>query len=490
VSRLIVVSNRVAVPQPSGKAAAGGLAVAVNAALKERTGVWFGWSGRITEEPSDRPTVTTKGRIKYAVIDLKEDDFQEYYNGFANRVLWPILHYRVDLAEFQRADLTGYLRVNRIFAEHVSKILKEDDIIWVHDYHMMPLAKFLRERGHKNRIGFFLHIPVPPPELIQTLPRHGESIGALAHYDLVGFQTDTDRDNFGRYLEERGGKQTLDPDVYEVGGRQVRIGAFPVGIETEAFSRRARHAGRTNYVKGFRESLAGRDLILGVDRLDYSKGIPHRLEAYESLLKNAPEWHNRTTFVQITPKSRTDVPEYAEMDRFISSKAGQINGLYGDVSWTPLRYVNRTYSRSALAGFYRAARVAMVTPLRDGMNLVAKEFVAAQDPEDPGVLVLSQFAGAASELSGGALMVNPHESEGMAAALKRALEMPLEERKERYARMMPVLLRYDIDHWAKSFLSALTPPARAAEVSSLRRSALKGIGVSLGWPSLHRHQGA
>ncbi|OYX05394.1 MAG: trehalose-6-phosphate synthase, partial [Rhizobiales bacterium 32-66-8] len=163
MSRLIVVSNRVAVPQPSGKAAAGGLAVAVNAALKERTGVWFGWSGRITEEPSDRPTVTTKGRIKYAVIDLKEDDFQEYYNGFANRVLWPILHYRVDLAEFQRADLTGYLRVNRIFAEHVSKILKEDDIIWVHDYHMMPLAKFLRERGHKNRIGFFLHIPVPPP---------------------------------------------------------------------------------------------------------------------------------------------------------------------------------------------------------------------------------------------------------------------------------------------------------------------------------------
>ncbi|OYX11889.1 MAG: hypothetical protein B7Z15_10945 [Rhizobiales bacterium 32-66-8] len=178
------------------------------------------------------------------------------------------------------------------------------------------------------------------------------------------------------------------------------------------------------------------------------------------------------------------------MDRFISSKAGQINGLYGDVAWTPLRYVNRTYSRSALAGFYRAAKVAMVTPLRDGMNLVAKEFVAAQDPEDPGVLVLSQFAGAASELSGGALMVNPHESEGMAAALKRALEMPLEERKERYARMMPVLLRYDIDHWAKSFLAALTPPARTAEVVSLRRSALKGIGVSLGWPSLHRHQGA
>lgn len=484
MSRLIVVSNRVAVPEANGKTSAGGLAVAVNAALKERSGVWFGWSGRITDAPSDRPTVTTRNRIKYAVIDLKDSDYQEYYNGFANRVLWPILHYRVDLAEFQRAELSGYIRVNKLFADHVAKIIQPDDVIWVHDYHMMPLAKYLRERGLTNRIGFFLHIPLPPPELIQTLPRHGEIIGSLSHYDLVGFQTENDRDNFGRYLLTRGGQATSEAGIYEVGGRPVRIAAFPVGIETEAFARRARHAGRTDYVKTFRKSVGNRKLIIGVDRLDYSKGIPHRLEAFETLLRTEPSWHDKVTFAQITPKSRTEVPEYIEMDRFLSHKAGQINGTFGDVAWTPLRYVNRTYSRSALAGFYRAANVAMVTPLRDGMNLVAKEFVAAQDPEDPGVLLLSQFAGAAAELSGGALMVNPHETEGMAAALKRALDMPLEERRERHERMMAVLKRNDIDQWAGTFLQALVPPAPVPE-ARVPRSGSTVMSAGYGWHGVH-----
>ncbi|WP_084539788.1 alpha,alpha-trehalose-phosphate synthase (UDP-forming) [Azorhizobium doebereinerae] len=471
MSRLIVVSNRVAVPQANGKVSAGGLAVAVNAALKERSGIWFGWSGKITEQPSERPAISSRNGVKYAVVDLKEDDYQEYYNGFANRVLWPILHYRVDLAEFHRSDLSGYIRVNRNFAEHVSKIIEDDDILWVHDYHMMPLARYLRERGHKNRIGFFLHIPMPPPELIQTLPRHGEIIGSLAHYDLLGFQTENDKENFGRYLESRGGQATADRKAYDIGGRRVRVGAFPVAIETESFARRARHAMRTNFMKDFKASLGDKKMVLGVDRLDYSKGIPNRLEAFETLLRTTPEWHQKVTFVQITPKSRTEVPEYAEMDRYVSTKAGQINGDYGHVSWTPLRYVNRTYSRSALAGLYRAADVAMVTPLRDGMNLVAKEFVAAQDPENPGVLLLSQFAGAAAEMGGGALMVNPHETEGVAAALRRALEMPLAERRERHARMMAVLTDHDIDHWAQSFLDALTEPGRPELDSLLARGA-------------------
>ncbi len=487
MSRLIIVSNRVAVPQANGKATAGGLAVAVNAALKGRSGVWFGWSGKITEEPSDRPVISGRSGIKYAVVDLKDEDYQEYYNGFANRVLWPILHYRVDLAEFHRTDLSGYIRVNRNFAEHVSKIIEDDDIIWVHDYHMMPLARYLRERGHKNRIGFFLHIPMPPPELLQALPRHGEIIGALAQYDLLGFQTESDRDNFGRYLESRGGQATPDGKAYDIGGRRVRVGAFPVAIETESFARRARHATRTHFVKDFKASLGGCKMVLGVDRLDYSKGIPNRLEAFETLLRTAPEWHKKVTFVQITPKSRIEVPEYAEMDRFVSTKAGQINGDYGDVAWTPLRYVNRTYSRSALAGLYRSAHVAMVTPLRDGMNLVAKEFVAAQDPADPGVLLLSQFAGAASELGGGALMVNPHETEGVAAALRRALEMPLEERKQRYERMMAVLLGHDIDHWAQSFLDALTAPERPGLEGLMTRPAQMRSAPSpraMGWHGL------
>lgn len=480
--RIVVVSNRVAVPDPGRRAQAGGLAVAVNAALKERGGIWFGWSGTITPTPSDHPVVTMQKRMTYAVIDLKEDDYQEYYNGFANRVLWPILHYRVDLAEFAQADLSGYIRVNRNFADHLAKIIQPDDILWIHDYHMMPLAQYLRERGHRNRIGFFLHIPMPPPDLIQALPKHGEIVGALAYYDLVGFQTEQDRENFARYLDTRGGQSSADGRSYDVGGRRVKLGAFPVAIETEAFARRARHASRTQFVKRFKESLSGRKLIVGVDRLDYSKGIPNRLEAYERFLRTADDWHDKVAYVQITPKSRTEVPEYAEMDRFVSRKAGQINGLYSDVSWTPLRYVNRTYSRSELAGIYRAAGVAMVTPLRDGMNLVAKEFVAAQDPDDPGVLLLSQFAGAAHELSAGALIVNPHDLDGMAQALRRALEMPLPERSDRYRRMMSVLEANDIDRWAKRFLAELTDD-RALPAMSLPPAAVRTVRPHADWRS-------
>lgn len=474
MSRIVVVSNRVAVPDPSRRVSAGGLAVAVDAALKEQGGIWFGWSGQISPEPSDHPVITTQKRITYAVVDLKEDDYQEYYNGFANRVLWPILHYRVDLAEFAQADLSGYIRVNRIFADHLAKIIAPDDILWIHDYHMMPLARYLREKGHANKIGFFLHIPLPPPDLLYALPKHGEIIGALAYYDLVGFQTEQDRENFARYLDTRGGQPSPDGRAYDIGGRRVRLGAFPVSIETAKFARRARHASRSQFLKRFRESLSGRKLIIGVDRLDYSKGIPNRLEAYERFLRMAPEWHDRVAYVQITPKSRTEVPEYKEMDRFVSHKAGQINGLFSDISWTPLRYVNRTYSRSALAGIYRTADVAMVTPLRDGMNLVAKEFVAAQDPEHPGALLLSQFAGAAHELVTGAIIVNPHDLDAMAEALKRALEMPLDERRDRYARMMAVIEANDIDHWAKRFLSALKD-SQALPAFSLPPAAVRTV---------------
>lgn len=460
MARIVVVSNRVAVPQAHGGPSAGGLAVAVDAALKDKGGIWFGWSGRIAPEPSPVPDVTTKGRITYAVVDLKNEDFQEYYNGFANRVLWPLLHYRTDLAEFSRTDLSGYIRVNEMFADHLEKIIAPDDVLWIHDYHMMPLAKHLRARGHANRIGFFLHIPMPPAELIETLPHHGETIGALAHYDLVGFQTESDKDNFARYLSGRGGAPAQDGAGCDIGGRRLKLGVFPVGIETSAFARRARHAARTAFVKTFKESLAGRKLMVGVDRLDYSKGIPNRFDAYEHFLRTAPEWHEKVSYLQITPKSRTDLPEYQQMDRDVSHRAGQINGLYADVSWTPLRYVNRTYSRSALAGIYRAADVALVTPLRDGMNLVAKEFVAAQDPADPGVLVLSKFAGAAGELATGAIIVNPHDTEAVAGAIGRALAMPLPERRARHARMMAVLEPNDIGSWAHRFLAALMREAR------------------------------
>jgi trehalose 6-phosphate synthase len=468
VSRLVVISNRVAVPDPSGKGRPGGLAVAINAALKNREGMWFGWSGRTVEQPSETPVLINKGRITYGVVDLTEADLQEYYNGFANRVLWPILHYRVDLAEFQRTDLTGYIRVNEMFADRVSQILDPEDAVWIHDYHMMPLARYLRARGHANRIGFFLHIPMPPPDILQTLPRHGEIVGALADYDLVGFQTENDRDNFARYLAEQGGSPNRDGSVYSVKGRSVRLGAFPVSIDAASFARTARRAERSTFVQEVKASLSGRSLVIGVDRLDYTKGIGERLMAFERFLSDYSEWRGRVTFLQITPKSRGDIPEYVEMDRQVSSKAGQINGTYGEATWTPIRYVNRTYSRTALSGLYRAAGVALVTPLRDGMNLVAKEYVAAQDPQDPGVLILSKFAGAAAELSVGALTVNPHEAEGVSAAIRRALDMPLDERKARHAPMMRIIMQNDIDHWAESFLAVLAEAQPRGFVDNIR----------------------
>lgn len=245
--RVILISNRVTVPTQGRATAPGGLAVAVKAALKQRSGIWFGWSGNSTDEPSPEPQIIERNRTTYAVIDLSNADYQEYYNGFANRVLWPILHYRVDLAEYSHSDLGGYQRVNRIFADHVSRILQPDDIVWVHDYHLMPLAQELRARGHENQIGFFLHIPCPPPDILLTLPRHEEILGALPCYDLVGFQTENDSENFTRYLQLQGATVGRDGATYQFKDRTTRIGVFPVGIETTVLNRLARNAGRSAF---------------------------------------------------------------------------------------------------------------------------------------------------------------------------------------------------------------------------------------------------
>ncbi len=460
MSRLIVVSNRVAVPDLPRTPLAGGLAVAVRAALKNRNGVWFGWSGKISDESAGEAHAIDVNKVTYVLIDLSKSDVQEYYNGFANSVLWPILHYRVDLQEYSRADASGYVRVNRMFGNRLSPLVHEDDVIWVHDYHLMLLARELRSRGHRNKIGFFLHTPCAPPDILETLPQHREILGGLSDYDLVGFQTENDRNNFADYLATLTGAQFRGGAV-EIEGRKVRLSAFPVSIETKAYTRLARSAGRTPMLDLIRESLGGSRLVLGVDRLDYSKGIPDRIEAFERLLENYPEWRGKATLLQITPKSRSEVKTYGDIEAEVTGLVGKVNGRFGDAAWTPIRYVNRSYSRSVLAGIYRAADVAMVTPLRDGMNLVAKEYVAAQDPEDPGVLVLSQFAGAAKELDR-ALIVNPHESDAVAAALKRALEMSLAERRERHAPMLAHLLKNDINKWADDYLSALigNSPAR------------------------------
>jgi trehalose 6-phosphate synthase len=464
VPRLVVVSNRVAVPDPEGPRQAGGLAVAVNAALKHREGLWFGWSGKVGEDASDAgPEVVERRQRTFMTIDLSPTDFQEYYNGFANRVLWPILHYRVDLAEFTAVELGGYLRVNARFASALSEVIRPDDWIWVHDYHLLPLAKELRARGHDNPIGFFLHIPCPPPDILMTLPQHAETMGALGHYDLVGTQTEHDADNLRRYFEQQGGRFGRSHTSFDLDGRHVQLRAFPVAIATRVYARTARSAIRSDFAGEVRDSLNGRRLILGVDRLDYSKGIPHRIQGFGQFLDTYPEWRGHVTYIQVTPKSRAEVPEYADLNDQVSTLVGQVNGRYGEPAWTPIRYVNRAYSRASLAALYRMARVGLVTPLRDGMNLVAKEYVAAQDPEDPGVLVLSQFAGAAEELDG-AILVNPLEPEAMAAAIDAALKMPLAERQERYRRMFRHLAANDIDRWAERFLAALAESRQPARL--------------------------
>lgn len=454
--RLVVVSNRVAVPDPEGPRLAGGLAVAVNAALKHREGIWFGWSGRIKDDAATQPPAIVQRRQRsFVTIDLSSNDFQEYYNGFANRVLWPILHYRVDLAEFTSVDLGGYLRVNALFADALARFVRPDDWIWVHDYHLLALAKELRSRGLDNPIGFFLHIPCPPPDILLALPQLAESVGALSHYDLVGTQTQHDADNLRQYFELKGAQfGGRNRTYFDIEGRRVQLRSFPVAIATSVYARTARSAIRSDFANEVRDSLNSRSLILGVDRLDYSKGIPHRIQGFGQFLDTFPDWRGRVTYLQVTPKSRSDVPEYADINETVNQLIGQINGRHGEPAWTPIRYVNRAYSRASLAALYRMARVGLVTPLRDGMNLVAKEYVAAQDAEDPGVLVLSQFAGAAEELDG-ALLINPHEPEAIAAAIDAALRMPRPERQARYRRMFRHLAVNDIDRWAESFLSAL-----------------------------------
>ena len=461
LARLIVLSNRVSLPDDSVKRA-GGLEVALRPALQENGGVWLGWSGKVASGGELQTRSVRHKNIEYVTTDLSKESFEEYYRGFANRVLWPILHYRLDLAEFAHRDLSGYFKVNNHFAAELEKIIEKDDLIWVHDYHLMPIAEALRCRGHNNPIGFFLHVPLPPPEILTSLPNHEKLIPFLMQYDVVGFQTDADVQNFIRYLFSEC-NQMRQPRVLEtsatqisvgVNGQQTLVGSFPVGIEPRSFASLARRHEQSPLVRDLVASLGGRDLVIGVDRLDYSKGLLQRLDAFNIFLANHSEWHGKLTYLQITPTNRVEIPEYAELQGALEAAAGRINGKYGEVSWTPIRYVNRTYSRSTLAGLYRIARVGLVTPLRDGMNLVAKEYVAAQDPDDPGVLVLSRFAGAANRLRS-ALLINPSDAESVANALAHALAMPLEERRARHKDLYAAICEYDVHRWQREFLTAL-----------------------------------
>ena len=455
-NRIVVVSNRVA-PIDEGRAAAGGLAVAVLAALRRSGGIWFGWSGEVVASPGETVHLTERGRLATATVDLGVDDYEAYYNGFANSTLWPLLHYRVDLVDFDRANYAGYRRVNSGFARKLAGLLGPDDTIWVHDYHLIPLGEELRRLGVRNRIGFFLHTPLPPRELLATLPVHRELMRCLASFDLVGLQTERDRLRLCGYLageadarlEEREGRASV-----RAFGRDFRVEAHPIGIDAAHVERSAAGSAGIRDVERLKASLADRKLIVGVDRLDYSKGLPQRFDAFAHLLRSHPGNLNRVSLMQVAPPTRGGVAEYSEIRRTLDTLAGRINGEFADVDWVPIRYLNRSFSRRTLFGFLRLARVGLVTPLRDGMNLVAMEYLASQPPDDPGVLVLSRFAGAAQYLPD-ALIVNPYDVEGVAETIQAALAMPPEERRERWERSMQALRSNSVEAWYERFVTRL-----------------------------------
>jgi trehalose 6-phosphate synthase len=455
LSRLVVVSNRVVPLRRKATGSEGGLAVAVSAAMRERGGLWFGWSGKVQDTEAGATSMVESGNVTYGMVDLSTRDHEGYYNGYANRALWPLFHHRLDLTEFSRRNFHSYERVNDLFADRLLPLLRPDDLIWVHDYHLIPFGEQLRQRGCRQRIGFFLHIPWPSLEIFLALPNHREIARALCAYDVVGFQTLKDLRAFHSYIEEEAQGTVHRDGTIECYGRRMWAGAFPIGIDTDNVAQAAAAARDSPQTRRLVDSLRGRRLIIGVDRLDYSKGLLARMGAIEHLLRNYPANRGNIIMLQITPPSRTDVPEYVAMRRQLGATVGRINGAFADFDWNPIRYLNKGFRRQTLAGFFRVSRIGLVTPLRDGMNLVAKEYVAAQDPDDPGVLVLSRFAGAAQALEG-ALIVNPYDEEGTAAALEQALTMPLDERRVRWRRNFDEVSRHDVTDWQKRFVGRLT----------------------------------
>lgn len=468
MTRVVSISNRVALPKAS--APAGGLAVGVLAAMRSCGGLWFGWNGETCSESTTCvPDLIVRDNTTFATIRMPETLHERYYSGFANGTLWPLFHYFLDGFRYRDEEYTAYGEVNQLFAREVLPLLREDDLIWVHDYHLIPLAAELRRRGVRAPIGFFLHIPFPHFEVLRALPKHAELIRALLDYDLIGFQTDIDREAFLGAVRALPGSHHISADgTIAMRDRIVATGVFPIGVDVEAISTQASKAVTSGRVQHMKDGLLGRRLIMGVDRLDYSKGLLERFEAYRQFLEESPEHLGRVTYLQIAPLGRQNVRAYSRIRDALEQSSGRTNGRFADVDWTPIRYLNRNFPHATLMGFLRLADVCLVTPVRDGMNLVAKEFIAAQDESDPGVLILSDRAGAARELTD-ALLVNPYDSRGIAGALHQALEMPLEERRARHERLLKALARNDIHAWHGRFLDALRSARAPAEARRIAR---------------------
>ena len=439
-TRLLVVSNRIPPVCEGRQRPVGGLVSALEPALRSSDGVWLGWSGG--ESDTDRRiTVVDDAPPVRASFEFRSGWREHYYDGFCNRALWPLFHGFPGRVRYSDDDWLAYVAANAEFARHANDLVAPDGMVWMHDYHLLLAGRALRGRGFEGPIGLFLHVPFPHADLFDTLPWADEILTGMLDFDMIGFHTEQWAENFRACVNARGRDRSL-----------PEIGVLPIGIDPLAFA--ASTGPRDRDVAGLCAALGGRKLILGVDRLDYSKGIPERLIAFERLLERAPEWRRKVSFVQVSVPSRAEVPEYAEIRQRVEKLVGNINGRFGEADWVPVRYLYRSYDQHVLTELYRLADVGLVTPLRDGLNLVAKEFVASQDAANPGVLVLSRFAGAAVELHD-AVLTNPFHPDGVACDLDRALRMEPDERKRRHELLVGALANKTPQRWAAAFLDRL-----------------------------------
>ncbi len=471
---LVVVSNRVA----RGKAnepMTGGLAAALLPVVEKSGAIWVGSSGRVRDTAQKEPfaEVEALGSGALALLDLPAAHYGGFYEGFANSTLWPALHSRSDLIGASRDDYRSYREINAFMARALLRFQKKDTVFWVQDYHFLALGAELRELGVNEPIGFFLHTPWPGRGIIEGVPRHRELVEAMLAYDLIGFQTEEDRANFQEYLRSIPGLKLHDDIVYSRHGRG-RLAVFPIGIDAEKFAAAAAKAITHPDVSRLRRSLNGEKLAIGVDRLDYSKGLINRICAFDRMWQQEPSLLRTVSLLQIATPSRGGIEVYSKLQNELARLVSEVNGRHAEVDWTPIRYLNKGFGQAVLAGLYRSAQVGVVTPLQDGMNLVAKEYVAAQHPEDPGVLVLSKFAGAAVELDA-ALLVNPHDIDAMAQTIATALSMPLTERRMRYEAMMAKLRGHGIQQWFSEFIEALQECRVVRGATAARTSAAPNL---------------
>jgi trehalose 6-phosphate synthase len=451
---LVVVSNRVA----RGKAnepMTGGLAAALLPVVENSGAIWVGSSGRVRDGAQKEPfaEIEALGAGALAMLDLPAAHYGGYYEGFANSALWPALHSRTDLIRASQEDYLSYREVNAFMARALLRFRKPDAVFWIQDYHFLALGAELRDLGVTEPLGFFLHTPWPARAVIGGVPHHRQLVEAMLAYDLIGFQTENDCENFLSYVQADLGLVVHDGIVTSRYGVS-RAAVFPIGIDPEKFAQQAGKAVLHPDVSRLRRSLNGEKLAIGVDRLDYSKGLINRINAFDRMWTQQPSLQRTVSLLQIATPSRGAIEAYGNLQNELAKLVSDVNGRHGEVDWTPIRYLNKGFSQTVLAGLYRTAQVGVVTPLHDGMNLVAKEYVAAQNPADPGVLVLSKFAGAANELDT-ALLVNPHDIDGMARTIATAVSMSLTERRLRWEAMMAKLRASTIQQWFADFVDAL-----------------------------------